>query len=161
VNEAGPSLPDAVAGHVERWVWQPGLGPDAVAAALGAEVAPGDILHAGHQRRAASIRIPDMEWPLWAVWERSGDLVLLEVVEPPEAPTEAQALEAYGEPDARIDHTEGPYPGYEQLAYLSRGFTLFVWGSGHTAYLWLYKPTEYDAYVSDLGATTSPTRPSG
>jgi hypothetical protein len=159
----GPTvdLRDAVVGRVDRWLWRPGLNPTTVAAALDTDVAPGEILYAGHPRQAATIRLADQQWPLWAVWDLSGELVLIEVPEPAQAPTGAEALEAFGEPDARIDRTRGPYPGYEQLAYLGRGFTLFAWGPARPAYLWLYRPIDFDAYVADLGATVNPTRSRG
>lgn len=158
MNESELVLAAAVTGQVEHWRWQAGLAPEAVATALGASVTPGDILHQGILRRAASITVAGLEWPIWALWEQDGSLVLLEIEKPPAAPTAGQAIEAWGEPDARVDYTTGPFPGYEQLAYLSRGFTLFVWGDDETRYLWLYQPMDYDSYVTTLGATTSPTR---
>jgi len=157
----GPTLDlrEAVAGRVDRWLWQPGLDPATVGAALDVELAPGPILSAGHARQAASLNLPSHQWPLWAVWDADGELVLIEVPEPPYAPTGPEAVASFGEPAARIDREQGPYPGNEQLAYLSRGFTLFAWGEMPPAYLWLYRPTDYDGYVAGLGATINPTRP--
>lgn len=151
-------LRDAVEGRVDRWLWEPGLDPATVGAALGASLQPGPILHAGRPRQAASLRLPDWQWPLWLVWDADGELVLVEVVQPREAPTAAEALASLGEPDARVDRTQGPYPGYEQLVYLRRGFTLFAWGTDRPAYLWLYRPTDFDRYLDELGAAISPTR---
>lgn len=152
------SLPEAVAGHVERWRWEAGLDPAAVSTALGASVAPGPILHQGQSRQAASLQLANLQWPLWAVWETGGDLVLIETVEPPEAPTADEALATFGEPDARVDRTGGAYPGYEQLVYLRLGFTLFVSGPGRPAYQWLYQPTDFNTYAARTGATVAPTR---
>jgi hypothetical protein len=151
-------LREAVAGRVERWQWQPGLGPEAVGEALGAVLSPAEHRHQGRLRRATSIQLSSHRWPLWALWDETGELVLIEVPEPPAAPTGAEALASFGEADARIDRTRGPYPGNEQLCYLSRGFTLFAWGDSPPAYLWLYRPTDFEAYVADLGATMTPTR---
>ncbi len=155
----GDTLRDAIAGRLEGWRWEPGLDPQTVAAALGTTISTGPILHAGHQRQAGTMQVEGEPWPVWAVWDESGELVLIEVLEPPEAPASAAAVAAFGEPDAKRPRESGPHPSYEQFAYLSRGFTLFEWFEMPPAALWLYRPTDLEGYLSDLGAGISPTRP--
>ena len=78
--------------------------------------------------------------------------MLIEVIEPPKAPASAGAVDAFGEPDAKLPRNSGPHPSYEQFAYLSRGFTLFEWYEMPPAALWLYRPTDLETYLSGLGA---------
>jgi hypothetical protein len=156
---SGDGLRDAVAGRLDSWHWEPGLDPATVARALGTTVSTGPILHAGHQRQAGTLQVPGAPWPVWAVWDKAGELVLIEVLEPPEAPSTDGALAAFGEPDAKLPRGAGPHPSYEQFAYLSLGFTLFEWVDLPPAALWLYRPTDLDQYIADLGADISPTRP--
>ena len=156
---AADMLRDAIAGRLDGWSWEPGLDPATVASALGTTVTIGPILHGGHQRQAGTMQVPGAPWPVWAVWDADGELVLIEVLEPPEAPTSAPAIAMFGEPDAKLPRGSGPHPSYEQFAYLSRGFTLFEWFDLPPAALWLYRPTDLDHYLADLGANISPTRP--
>ena len=155
---AADTLRDAIAGRLESWRWEPGLDPQTVAAALGTTISTGPILHAGHQRQAGTMQVAGEPWPVWAVWDEAGQLVLIEVLEPPEAPASAGVVEAFGAPDAKLPRDSGPHPSYEQFAYLSRGFTLFEWVDLPPAALWLYRPTDLDRYVADLGADMTPTR---
>ncbi len=104
------------------------------------------------------MQVPGEPWPVWAVWDEAGELVLIEVLEPREAPSSAGAVAAFGEPDAKRPRDSGPHPSYEQFAYLSRGFTLFEWFEQPPAALWLYRPTDLDRYLADLGADITPTR---
>jgi hypothetical protein len=152
-------LRDAIAGRLDGWRWGLGLDPATVAAALGTTVSTGPILHAGLLRQAGTLQVPGAPWPVWAVWDDDGELVLIEVREPPDAPASAGAIAAFGEPDAKLPRGAGPHPSYEQFAYLARGFTLFEWFEMPPAALWLYRPTDLDHYVADLGADISPTRP--
>ncbi len=152
-------LQAAIGGRLDAWRWEPGLDPATVGTALGTEVSPGPIRYAGHARQAATLQFPGQPWPVWAVWDEAGELLLLEVVEPPGAPTSAEAVAAFGEPDARLPRGHGPHPSNEQLAYLARGFTLFTWADAPPAALWLYRPTDLESYAADLGAMISPTRP--
>ncbi len=153
-------LREVLAGHVGDWRWEPGLSPAAVAAALGTSVSPGPIRYAGRPRQAATLQVAGQPWPVWAVWDEAGEeLVLIEVLEPPEAPAEAEAIAAFGEPDTRLGRDRGPHPSDEQLAWLGRGFTLFAWGGAPPEALWLYRPTDFDDYAAQLGATITPTRP--
>jgi hypothetical protein len=148
----------ALAGELGAWRWEPGLDPAATAAALGIAISPGRIAYAGKARLAATLAVPGLAWPVWAAWETSGELLLIEVLEPPAPPSEAAAIAAFGEPEARLPRGRGPHPSYEQQAWLSLGFTLFTWAGGPPASLWLYRPTDLDHYIEDLGARVSPTR---
>lgn len=155
---AAAGLRDAIAGRLDGWRWEPGLDPATVAAALGATVSTGPILHAGHMRQAGTLQVPGAPWPVWAVWDEDRQLVLLEALEPPDAPASAAAIAAFGQPDAKLPRGASPHPSYEQFAYLSRGFTLFEWFDLPPAALWLYQPTDLGRYVADLGADITPTR---
>jgi hypothetical protein len=152
-------LREAMLGHVDRWRWTPGLDPARVGEALGVSLDAASMTQAGHRRLAASAQVDGLPWPVWVAWDEARELALIEVLEPPEAPRGAEVIAALGEPDARLDRDEGPYPGNEQLVYLSRGFTLFCWRDATPAALWLYRPTDLDGYITGFGATTSPTRP--
>jgi hypothetical protein len=155
---AMPDLRDAIEGRVDRWRWTPGLDPATLADALGTEVAPGPILYAGILRQAGTLQVPGAPWPVWAAWDAAGELLVIEVLEPPAAPRAAEVIAAFGGPEARIGRGGGPHPSTEQLAYPSRGFTLFAWLEAAPAALWLYRPMDFDQYVVELGATIHPTR---
>ncbi len=155
---ATSDLRDAVTGRVDRWTWTPGLDPATVADALGTSVSTGPIQYAGILRQAGTLQVPGAPWPVWAVWDDDGELLLIEVLEPPAAPRAAEAIAAFGEPEARIGRARGPHPSNEQLAYPSRGFTLFAWLEAAPAAVWLYRPMDFDNYVAELGATIPPTR---
>lgn len=155
---AADALRDAIAGRLDGWRWEPGLDPATVATALGTTIATGPILHAGHPRQAGTMQVPGEPWPVWAVWDEAGELVLIEVLEPREAPSSAGAVATFGEPEAKLPRDSGPHPSYEQFAYLSLGFTLFEWFDLPPAALWLYRPTDLEHYRTDLGADITPTR---
>ena len=155
---AGPDLRAALTGDLRAWRWEAGLSPARVADALGIEVEAAPMLYAGHPRLAATLAVPGLPWPAWAAWETSGELLLVEVLEPAAPPSAAAAIAVLGEPDARLPRGRSPHPSHEQLAWLTSGCTLFTWAEEPPAALWLYRPTDLDHYIDELGAQIAPTR---
>lgn len=155
----GPDvLVRAVDGFVTEWWWEPGLGPEAVAAALGAELAPGPVRLAGVDRLGAIAPRAGHPEPVRLVWELDGELALAEVAGPALQPSAEAALEELGPPSTVLEHGRGPHSGAQQLIYLDRGLTVFDGFNRGITHLWLFRPTDLDGYETGLGATENVRR---
>lgn len=155
----GPEiLARAVDGFVTEWWWEPGLGPEAVAGALDAEMTPGPVRLASLDRLGAVAHRSGHPEPIRLVWELDGELVLAEVAGPSLQPSVEGALQELGPPSAVLEHGRGPHPGAQQLVHLDRGLTIFDGFNRGITHLWLFRPTDLDGYISGLSATQNVRR---
>lgn len=151
-------LTEALAGRYDRWRWRPGLTPRVVGAALGVDLSPGPVRLAGRDLLGAVVIVPDQPYPVHLRWRTDGELALVELSQPPAAPSWPAVIAALGEPDVVHPHGSGAHPGSEQRCHLDRGLTVFDGaGLGYQA-VWLYPPTTPDEYAVLTGALATPTR---
>ena len=146
------SLLAALGGRFDQWWFSDGLTPDAVSAAVGQQLAPGPVLHSGHQRLQAVVEFAGQPYPVRLRWEPDGELALVELSQPDVDPSWDAVLAALGEPDVIYPHGRGPVPGGDQRCYFDRGLTIFdSAGLGYQA-VWLYPPMSADDYPGRTGA---------
>lgn len=146
------ALVEALAGRYDEWWWSPGLTPDVVGAALGAEITTGAARLGGRPLRQAVVTVAAQPHAVRFRWEPDGELALVELSAPPAVPSWPAVIDALGEPDMIFEHGRGPVPGGDQRCYFDRGLTVFDGaGLGYQA-VWLYPPMPTDDYPERTGA---------
>jgi hypothetical protein len=164
------ALADALRGDLEGWS---GLGDDVTPETLSA-LAESEGPAAGTGRLSGMpVRFRHYDGPLGPVtaWFDDHDLAfLLWADRPLLVQGGAAALEALGEPEARLDDSPSRFPGTTQWVWPGRGVTLYVQradaptGSNPVRALALFRPGTLDFYTAWLGADEGPPylpRPGG
>ncbi len=146
------SLLAAFAGRFDQWRYSAGLTPEAVSVAVGHDLAPGPVLHAGRRRLQALVEIAGQPYPLRLRWEPDGELALVELSQPAVDPSWEAVLLALGEPDIVYQHGRGPVPGGDQRCHFDRGLTIFDSGGLGYQAVWLFPPMSAEDYAERTGA---------
>ncbi len=153
-----PLLVAALGGQYHRWHWSAGLSPDVVSKTIGVVLTPGRARLMGRELLSVVVNVATQPYAVRWHWSLDGELELVQLSQPPAAPSWPEVIEKLGEPSVVRPHGSGVFPGSEQRCHLDRGLTVFDGaGLGYQA-VWLYPPMTQEEYAERTGAFTTPTR---